>query len=429
MLPLFRLADAADRLDAILAREATFSPDIDARVAAILDDVRCRGDAAVLDAAERFDGVRPKALRVPPEALDAALAEMDADLRPVVEESIANVRRFHEGQKERSWFVDEADGTILGQRIVAMERVGLYVPGGTAFYPSSMVMNAVPAQVAGVDEIHVVSPPQRDTGLPHALVLATARLLGLTHVYATGGAQAVGALAFGTETVPAVDKITGPGNAYVASAKRQVFGRVAIDSIAGPSEIVVLADDTAHATHVAADLLSQAEHDERASAVLVTPSERLARAVQAEVARLAATLPRRAILEASLPGYGALVVTASLGEAIDVVNRLAPEHLEVLTAAPWDVLPRIRHAGAVFLGDASAEPVGDYFAGPNHVLPTGGTARYASALGVHDFVRRQSVIAYSDEALHRHGAKIVRFAQAEGLDAHALSIQVRLDDA
>lgn len=427
MLPLFRLADASHRLAAILARTATFSPEIDARVAEILGDVQRRGDEAVLEATERFDGVRPDALRVPQAALDAALAGMDEALRAVIEEAIANVRRFHEGQKERSWFVDDADGTILGQRIVPMERVGLYVPGGTAFYPSSMVMNAVPAQVAGVDEIVVVSPPQRGTGMPHALVLATARLLGLTHVYAVGGAQAVAALAFGTATIPAVDKITGPGNAYVASAKRQVFGRVAIDSIAGPSEIVVLADAAAHPTHVAADLLSQAEHDERASAILVTPSHALAEAVQAEVARLAATLPRRAILEKSLPDYGALIVTESLGEAIDVVNRLAPEHLEVLTAAPWDVLPRIRHAGAVFLGDASAEPVGDYFAGPNHVLPTGGTARYASALGVHDFVRRQSVIAYSDAALKRHGDKIVRFAQAEGLDAHALAVQVRME--
>lgn len=426
MLPLFRLADASDRLDAILARTATFSPEVDARVTAILDDVRQRGDAALLDATERFDGVRPAALRVPSSTLDAALAAMDDGLRAVIEEAIGNLRRFHEHQRERSWFVDDADGTILGQRIVPMERVGLYVPGGTAFYPSSMAMNAVPAQVAGVAEIAVVSPPQRDTGLPHALVLATARLLGLTHVYAVGGAQAVGALAFGTETIPAVDKITGPGNAYVASAKRQVFGRVAIDSIAGPSEIVVLADDTAHPTHIAADLLSQAEHDERASAILVTPSEPLARAVQAEVARLAETLPRRAILEKSLPDYGALVVTETLAEAVDVVNRLAPEHLEVLTVAPWDVLPKIRHAGAVFLGDASAEPVGDYFAGPNHVLPTGGTARYASALGVHDFVRRQSVIAYSDAALQKHGAKIARFAEAEGLDAHALSVNVRL---
>lgn len=429
MIPVVRLRDARDRLDAILARGASFSPEIDAAARAILDDVRTRGDAALLDLTERFDGVRPPALRVPDAVIDASADALDPDLRAIIEEAAGNVRRFHERQAERSWFVDDPDGTILGQRVVPIERVGLYVPGGTAFYPSSLVMNAVPALVAGVPEIHVVSPPQRDTGWPHALVLATARLLGLTNVYAVGGAQAVGALAYGTASVPRVDKIVGPGNAYVASAKKQVYGRVAIDSVAGPSEIVILADAHANATYAAADLLSQAEHDERASSVLVTPSPEFAARVASEVARLTATLPRRAIIEASLRDYGAILVTETMEEAITVTNDLAAEHLELLVADPWAYLPRIRHAGAVFLGPHSSEPVGDYFAGPNHVLPTGGTARYASALGVHDFVRRQSVIAYSAERLARDGAKIVRFAQAEGLDAHALAVQLRLDDA
>ena len=429
MIPVVRLRDARDRLDAILARGASFSPEIDAAARAILDDVRTRGDAALLDLTERFDGVRPPALRVPDAVIDASADALDPDLRAIIEEAAGNVRRFHERQAERSWFVDDPDGTILGQRVVPIERVGLYVPGGTAFYPSSLVMNAVPALVAGVPDIHVVSPPQRDTGWPHALVLATARLLGLTNVYAVGGAQAVGALAYGTASVPRVDKIVGPGNAYVASAKKQVYGRVAIDSIAGPSEIVILADAHANATYAAADLLSQAEHDERASSVLVTPSPEFAARVASEVARLTATLPRRAIIEASLRDYGAILVTETMEEAITVTNDLAAEHLELLVADPWAYLPRIRHAGAVFLGPHSSEPVGDYFAGPNHVLPTGGTARYASALGVHDFVRRQSVIAYSAERLARDGAKIVRFAQAEGLDAHALAVQLRLDDA
>lgn len=435
MIPVVRLADATDRLDAILSRGATFDPAVDDAVSAILADVEARGDVALLDATERFDGVCPASLRVPEAALDAALDAMDADLRSIVEEAIANVTRFHAEQRERSWVLDRPDGTILGQRILPMDRAGLYVPGGTAFYPSSMVMNAVPALVAGVGEIHVVSPPQRETqlggafgdGLPHALVLATARLLGLRHVYAVGGAQAVGALAVGTETIPRVDIVVGPGNAYVASAKRQVFGRVAIDSVAGPSEIVVLADATANPIFAAADLLSQAEHDVRASAVLVTADADFAGRVAAEVARQTALLPRRETVEASLRDYGAILVADSFDDAIDVVNRLAAEHLELLVADPWAVLPRVRHAGAVFLGASSPEPVGDYFAGPNHVLPTGGTARFASALGVHDFVRRQSVIAYSPAALARDADRIAAFARSEGLDAHARAVECRVE--
>lgn len=426
LLPIVRYAERAERLAAILDRAATFDAEVEAAARAVLEEVRVGGDAALLACSERFDGVRPPALRIPPGALGAALAALDPELRAILEEAAANIRRFHERQRTASWFTEDGDGVVLGQRVVPMERVGLYVPGGTAAYPSSVLMNAIPAQVAGVAEIHLVSPPRAD-GLPHPLVLATARLLGLEHVYAAGGAQAIAALAYGTETVPRVDKIVGPGNAYVAAAKRLVFGRVAIDSVAGPSEIVVLADETADPAFVAADLLSQAEHDARASAVLVTNSPTLAEAVQAEVDRLVPTLERRAILARALPAYGAILLTETPQEAIAATNELAPEHLEILTADPWETMTRIRHAGAIFLGPYSTEPVGDYFAGPNHVLPTGGTARYASALGVHDFVRTQSVIAYSRERLAAAGERIARFADAEGLDAHALAVRIRLE--
>ncbi|MEP0549162.1 MAG: histidinol dehydrogenase [Rhodothermales bacterium] len=431
LIPVIPYAERAERLRAVLDRGASFDASVEDAARRIIEEVRRDGDAALAALTERFDGVRPAALRVPAEALDAALDATDPDLRAIIEEAAANVRRFHEQQRERSWFTEDGDGVVLGQRIVPMERVGLYVPGGTAAYPSSVLMNVIPAQVAGVDALHLVSPPRADgsadAGLPHPLVLATARLLGVEHVYAVGGAQAVAALAFGTDTIPRVDKIVGPGNAYVAAAKKLVYGTVDIDSIAGPSEIVVLADDTADARFVAADLLSQAEHDVRASAILVTPSAALAEAVQDAVEQLVPTLSRRAIIERALADYSACVVTGTMGEAVDFVNELAPEHLEIITADPWATMGGVCHAGAIFLGSASAEPVGDYFAGPNHVLPTGGTARYASALGVHDFVRRQSVIAYSESRLAEAGERIARFADAEGLDAHALAIRVRLD--
>ncbi len=425
MIPIVEYADRAEALRPVLSRSASFSDEVDAAARAILEAVRARGDAAVRELSERFDGVRPDPLRVPPEALREAAEAMPDDLRDVIRQAEANVRRFHVRQKNESWFAEDGDGVLLGQRLVPIERVGLYVPGGTAFYPSSLLMNAVPAQVAGVEEIALASPPQAD-GRPHPLVLATAHVLGLEEVYAVGGAQAVGALAFGTESIPKVDKIVGPGNAYVAAAKKQVFGPVAIDAVAGPSEIVVLADAEADAAFVAADLLSQAEHDARASAILITPHRPLAEAVRAEIERMAPALERRAIIEQSLVDYGACVVTPSMAEAVALTNELAPEHLEILTADPWHVMTQIRHAGAIFLGPYSSEPVGDYFAGPNHVLPTGGTARYASALGVSDFVRRQSVIRYTRERLRRTGPKIAAFARAERLDAHARAVEIRL---
>jgi histidinol dehydrogenase len=426
MIAIVEYRDRAERLSRILSRSASFSPEVDETVRGIIGATIARGDAALLEFTERFDGVKPASVKVPAEALETAYAGMDPELREIIQEAAQNIRRFHERQRGNSWFTDDGDGVVLGQRVVPIEQVGLYVPGGKAFYPSSLLMNAIPAQVAGVPNIHVVSPPGPD-GLPHTLVLATAHLLGLEHVYAVGGAQVIAALAYGTESIPKVDKIAGPGNAYVAAAKKIVYGTVDIDSVAGPSEIVVLADDTADPEFIAADLLSQAEHDERASAILVTPGRDLADAVRACIERMAPGLPRREIIEKALADYSACVVTETMDEAVDMVNELAPEHLEIVVRDPWTTMTRIRHAGAIFLGPYSAEPVGDYFAGPNHVLPTGGTARYASALSVDDFVRKQSVIAYTRERLRDTGPRIVRFAESESLPAHALAIQVRLD--
>ncbi len=427
MIPLLT-PDDTDRLDAIRRRGGTFSDEVDATVDDILSQVRAQGDAAVRAYTENFDGVRPDPVKVPADTLEATATALDDDLRGALERAEDNIRRFHEKQVRESWFAEDGDGVVLGQRVVPMERAGLYVPGGTAFYPSSLLMNAIPAQVAGVDEIHLVSPPQ-DDGRPHPLVLATAALLGLEHIYAIGGAQAVGALAYGTETVPAVDTIVGPGNAYVAAAKKKVFGRVGIDSVAGPSEIGVLADATADPEFVAADLLSQAEHDERASAILITPHRPLAEAVQDAVEERVPSLPRADVIEQSLADYGACIVVDTMGEAVDLMNELAVEHLELHVDDPWRTMTQIRHAGALFLGAHSAEPVGDYFAGPNHVLPTGGTARHASALGVDDFVRTQSVLSYSDDRLRQTGDDIMTLAEAEDLQAHAEAIRVRLDRA
>ena len=425
MIPLLTPDDTA-RLDAILSRDATFSDEVDAAVDDILAQVRTEGDAAVQALTEKFDGVTPDPVKVPSSMLDEASDALDGDLRTAIADAADNIRAFHEKQVQESWFTDDGDGAILGQRVVPMERVGLYVPGGTAFYPSSLLMNAIPAQVAGVDELHLVSPPQED-GRPHPLVMATAAFLGLEHVYAIGGAQAVGALAFGTDTVAGVDKIVGPGNAYVAAAKKKVFGRIGIDSVAGPSEIGVLADDTADPAFVAADLLSQAEHDVRASALLITPHRPLAEAVQDEVEARVPDLPRADVIEQALNDYGACIVTDTMAEAVDLMNTLAVEHLELHVDDPWQTMTHIRHAGALFLGEYSSEPVGDYFAGPNHVLPTGGTARHASALGVHDFVRTQSVLSYSEARLQETGDRIVALAEAEDLQAHADAIRARLE--
>lgn len=390
----------------------------------IIANVRARGDEALKNYTEKFDGVRLDSLRVTDEEIKRAYQNVSAEVLRIIQEAAANIRDYHERQKRESWIMTKEDGTMLGQKITPLDAVGLYVPGGTAAYPSSVLMNVIPAQVAGVKRIVITSPPNKDGTLP-AGVLVAANELGVKEIYKVGGAQAIAALAYGTETIRPVDKIFGPGNIYVALAKREVFGQVAIDMIAGPSEIVVLADETAKANEIAADLLSQAEHDERASAILVTPSMKLALAVAREVEKQLETLPRKAIAAASLENYGAIYVTETLAEAVEVVNELAPEHLEVMTAEPMQLLGQIRHAGAIFLGRFSSEPVGDYFAGPNHVLPTNGTARFSSGLSVDEFVKKSSIIVYSEAALKQNAEKIAAFARLEGLEAHARAVEAR----
>jgi histidinol dehydrogenase len=417
----------AGRLQAIRERNIALDDVLVSEVAAIIRDVRTRGDAALIDYSERFDGVRLRAseLRVSEETLRHSALRVDSFVLESLRAAIQNVRTFHEHQREESWEITPAAGVRLGQRINPIERAGLYVPGGTAAYPSSVVMNVVPAQVAGVRRILVTTPPR--TLAENPAVAAALVELNVTEVYAVGGAQAIAALAYGTETVPRVDKITGPGNKYVAAAKKLVFGVVGIDSIAGPSEVVIIADDSARADFVAADLLAQAEHAEDASAILLTSSEDLARGAAAEVTRQAAFLARRAIVELSLATYGAIVLVDSLEEACAIANELAPEHLELMTNDDEGVAAQIREAGAIFLGPDTPEAVGDYFAGPNHVLPTGGAARFSSALGVYDFVKRTSLLSYSSEAIRRSASRIAALAAVEGLDAHARSALIRLE--
>ncbi|MBB5173442.1 histidinol dehydrogenase [Texcoconibacillus texcoconensis] len=396
-------------------------------VQSILQDVQKRGDKAVADYTDKFDGVRPSPVQVSGEEVERAYENFaTADLQ-IIRDAIANLRDFHERQVQQSWFTTKQDGTLLGQKVTPLDAAGVYVPGGTAIYPSSILMNVIPAQVAGVERIAMVSPPDEKGCLADS-VLVTAAELGVKEIYKIGGAQAIGALAYGTETIDPVDKIVGPGNIFVALAKRAVFGTVDIDMIAGPSEIVVLADESAKPTYIAADLLSQAEHDPMSSAVLVTSSKRLAEEVAEEVDRQLETLPRRDVAEASIKNYGAAYVTSTWQEAIDTVNTLAPEHLEIMTNDPMKELGSIRHAGAIFLGEHSSEPVGDYFAGPNHVLPTNGTARFSSPLNVEDFTKKSSVISYSQEAIQNNGEAIARFARLEGLDAHARAVEKRLGD-
>ncbi|MBA2871367.1 histidinol dehydrogenase [Anoxybacillus calidus] len=394
------------------------------QVLAIIDDVKRNGDQALKEYTKRFDGVSLDSLQVSEAEIAQAYEKIDDEIVQVIREAADNIRDYHERQKRESWMTMKEDGTILGQKVTPLDAVGLYVPGGTAAYPSSVLMNVIPAQVAGVKRIVIVSPPNEQGTLP-AGVLVAANELGVKEIYKVGGAQAIAALAYGTETIQPVDKIFGPGNIYVALAKREVFGQVAIDMIAGPSEIVVLADETAKANEVAADLLSQAEHDERASSILVTPSMKLALEVAREIERQLEVLPRKEIAKASLEQYGAIYVTDTLEEAIDAVNELAPEHLEIMTAEPMNLIGQIRHAGAIFLGRFSSEPVGDYFAGTNHVLPTNGTARFSSGLSVDEFVKKSSVILYSEQALKENYQKIAALARLEGLEAHARAVEER----
>ncbi|AOH57074.1 histidinol dehydrogenase [Peribacillus muralis] len=390
----------------------------------IIHDVRKSGDSAVHNFTERFDGVRLEELLVSEREMEEATASLSAEQLAIIQEAADNIEMFHEKQIRNSWFTTDDTGTMLGQKLTPLDAVGVYVPGGTAAYPSSVLMNVMPAKAAGVERIVMVSPPGKDGKLSPA-VLAAAKIAGVKEIYKVGGAQAIAALAYGTKTIKKVDKIVGPGNIYVALAKREVFGDVAIDMIAGPSEIAVLADESAIASEVAADLLSQAEHDARACSVLVTVSASLAEEVAAEVTKQAALLPRREIAEASIKDYGRIVVCGNMTEAIEAVNELAPEHLEIMTKDGLEVMAKIRHAGAIFIGRYSSEPVGDYFAGPNHVLPTNGTARFSSPLNVDDFQKKSSIIMYSETAFRQNAEKIADFARMEGLEAHARAIESR----
>ena len=412
-------------LERLNSRGVALDPELMKTVSSIIADVRERDDDALIDYTARFDGIEldPKDLRVSEQTLNAAADKVDPRVLAALREAIKNVRAFHEHEIEQSWEFTPEDGVRLGQRITPLERVGLYVPGGTAAYPSSVVMNVVPAQVAGVARLVVTTPPR--TLFENPAVAAALRELSVTEIYAVGGAQAIAALAFGTHTIPRVDKITGPGNKYVAAAKKLVFGVVGIDAIAGPSEVVIIADDNAYADFIAADLLAQAEHGEDAAAILMTTSETLALAVVQELERQIESLPRRAIAAASLKNYGAIVVLPSMAEVCAITNWIAPEHLQVVTSDDETIAAQIRNAGAIFLGPHTPEAVGDYFAGPNHVLPTSRTARFSSALGVYDFVKRTSMLRYSSEAFSKVADSIAVLAESEGLAAHARSASIR----
>ncbi|STR44928.1 histidinol dehydrogenase [Iodobacter fluviatilis] len=424
-----RSADFQSQLAALLAFETSQDPDVDTRVAAILDDVKTRGDAAVVEYTQRFDGVAAQTmaeLELSQAELKDAFDRLPDVQREALVAAAERVRKYHEHQKMASWQYTDEDGTVLGQQVTALDRVGIYVPGGKASYPSSVLMNAIPAHVAGVAEIIMVVPTPR--GEKNDLVLAAAFVAGVSRAFCIGGAQAVGALAFGTETVPAVDKITGPGNAYVAAAKRRVFGIVGIDMVAGPSEILVICDGTTDPDWIAMDLFSQAEHDEIAQAILLCPDEEFIGQVAASIEKLLPTMPRQDIIRASLTGRGALITVKDLHEACEIANYIAPEHLELSIATPEVYLAELRHAGAIFMGKFTSESLGDYCAGPNHVLPTARTARFASPLGVYDFQKRTSIIQVSEAGSQKLGRIASTLAHGEGLTAHARSAEYRLKD-
>ena len=422
MIKIMRLSETPK--SELFARDARLA-DVGAAVTEIINNVRERGDAALLEYCERFDGGAPDKLEVGPAELDAAVKAVEPELLVVLERAAANIRAFHEAQVRRGFALPRPDGSVVGQRVIPIERVGIYVPGGTAAYPSTVLMDCIPAKIAGCAEIVMVTPAKN--GAVSSAILAAAKLAGVDRVFKVGGAQAVAALAYGTESVPRVDKIVGPGNAFVAEAKKQVFGRVAIDMIAGPSEILIVADAETNPAFAAADLLSQAEHDKMASAVLITDSGTLAEAVAAEVERQLESLPRREIAAASIENNGKIIVCDNLDQALDLANELAPEHLEICVDRPFDWLGKVKNAGSVFLGRSCPEALGDYFAGPNHTLPTSGTARFSSPLSVDDFVKRTQFTYYSDAAFAAAAPDVARFARAEGLDAHARSAEIRLE--
>ena len=415
-------------LDNLLKRSPNSYGKFESAVADILANVKSRGDDALFEYTRNFDkaDINPSNIVVTQEEIDEAYSLVDDKLLDVIRKALVNIRDYHEKQKQYSWFDSKPDGTILGQKVTALSRVGVYVPGGKAAYPSSVLMNVMPAKVAGVEQIVMCTPPDKE-GKVYPTTLVAAKEAGVDVIYKVGGAQAIAAMAYGTASVPKVDKIVGPGNIYVALAKKAVFGYVSIDSVAGPSEIMVIADETANPRFVAADLLSQAEHDEMASAILVTTSEELAKKVSAQIDEFLKELSRSEIISKSLENYGYILVADSIDEAIEVANDIASEHLEIVTKDPFNVMTKIKNAGAIFLGEYSSEPLGDYFAGPNHVLPTNGTAKFFSPLSVDDFIKKSSIISYSREALELIHNDIETFAKAEHLTAHANSIHVRFE--
>ena len=415
-------------LENLLKRSPNSYGKFESAVADILANVKSRGDDALFEYTRNFDkaDINPSNIVVTQEEIDEAYSLVDDKLLDVIRKALVNIRDYHEKQKQYSWFDSKPDGTILGQKVTALSRVGVYVPGGKAAYPSSVLMNVMPAKVAGVDQIVMCTPPDKE-GKVYPTTLVAAKEAGVDVIYKVGGAQAIAAMAYGTASVPKVDKIVGPGNIYVALAKKAVFGYVSIDSVAGPSEIMVIADETANPRFVAADLLSQAEHDEMASAILVTTSEELAKKVSAQIDEFLKELSRSEIISKSLENYGYILVADSIDEAIEVANDIASEHLEIVTKDPFNVMTKIKNAGAIFLGEYSSEPLGDYFAGPNHVLPTNGTAKFFSPLSVDDFIKKSSIISYSREALELIHNDIETFAKAEHLTAHANSIHVRFE--
>ena len=416
-------------LENLLKRSPNNYGKFEAAVADILAKVKSEGDTALFSFTKEFDRVEINAdtIRVTEEEIQEAYGLVDPSLIEVIRKALVNIRSYHEKQKQNSWFTSETNGTMLGQKVTPLEKVGVYVPGGKAVYPSSVLMNVVPAKVAGVDQIIMTTPPGKD-GKVNPSTLVAAREAGADVIYKVGGAQAIGALAYGTESIPKVDKIVGPGNIFVALAKKAVYGHVSIDSIAGPSEILVLADETANPRYVAADLLSQAEHDELASAILITTSEELAGKVDAEVRGFVEVLSRKEIIQKSLDNFGYILIAENMDEAIEAANAIASEHMEIVTKNPFEVMMKVRNAGAIFIGEYSSEPLGDYFAGPNHILPTNGTAKFFSPLSVDDFVKKSSIIYYSRDALKKIHKDIEQFASSEQLTAHANSIAVRFEN-
>ena len=425
MIKIFNYGQVSD--DEIFARD-NVSANIEGVVAEIIADVIQRGDKALFDYAAKFDKVQLTGLEVTQDEIDQAFTAVEPEFLDILREAAANIRAFHEKQLRNSFLLNRTDGVVIGQKITPIEKVGLYVPGGTAAYPSTVLMDSIPAKIAGCEEIVMVTPPGKD-GKVNPVILAAAKIAGVDRIFKVGGAQAVAALAYGTEILPKVDKIVGPGNAYVAEAKKQVFGKVAIDMIAGPSEILVVADATADPRFVAADLLSQAEHDKMASAVLVTDSDSFAQEVSRELERQIPLLPRAEIARASIDNNGKIIVAeGNLMLAIDIANRIAPEHLELCVDNPFDYLDKVKHAGSIFMGKYCPEALGDYFAGPNHTLPTSGTARFSSPLSVDDFVKKTQFTYYTADALEAVAHKIAYFAHKEGLDAHAKSAVIRFED-